>query len=315
MREEFNKGIEFCICTYNRIGYLKQCIGALLPQLIPGKTRLTIVDNHSTDGTGEYVQELEKGNPLVHYVFESEPGSSHARNTGWKVASYEWVFYLDDDCLPPEHFVSTALKTKEEFPMFDALGGPIDPLFTVTPPEWLPEGFGTFSLPFTTFTQIEKGFLRGGCFLIKRDVFTRIGGFNTSLGMQGMRIRYGEEIELQFRMRQAGMKIGYVPALHIGHHVRIEKLNLGWVLTSEYARRRDKMIFDPVSLPAATFNLCRTILGRLIWTPVHLFKILTGRSYSFKRALFDIFKPLAFRTGEWIGVVNHLKVKGQNKIH
>jgi len=133
-----------------------------------------------------------------------------------------------------------------------------------------------------------------------------LGGFNTELGVKGNALRYGEEIELQMRMREAGYSIGYTPSLQIAHWIRTDKLDLGWVLRSEFARRRDKVLFDPVSLPKATVHLCRTVLGRFLWTPVHLYHGLTSKSYSGKKALYDILKPMAFSTGEWWGTVQRI---------
>jgi GT2 family glycosyltransferase len=157
-------------------------------------------------------------------------------------------------------------------------------------------------LPYQELTQIVKGFLRGGCFLIRKRVLEKLGGFDTELGVTGNTLRYGEEIELQIRMREAGMRIAYAPILRIGHHVRSDKLNLWWVLRSEYARRRDKMVFDPISLAKASLRLLKTAFGRLLWTPVHLFNALTLTSYSFRKALYNIFQPLAYSAGEWMGV-------------
>ena len=119
--------------------------------------------------------------------------------------------------------------------------------------------------------------------------------------MRGKELHYGEEIELQVRMRKAGFSIAYAPSLRTDHFVRTDKLRLSWVLRSEYARRRDKMFFDRVPLPIASLHLIKTMAGRLIWTPVHLFTCLFNKSYSLKKAAYEITQPLAYSTGEWIG--------------
>ena len=45
------------IVTYNRLELLKECIRQVLSQTVPF-SYICIVDNHSTDGTGEYLDEL-----------------------------------------------------------------------------------------------------------------------------------------------------------------------------------------------------------------------------------------------------------------
>lgn len=137
--------------------------------------------------------------------------------------------------------------------------------------------------------------------MVKRAVLEKLNGFNPQLGVRGKELHYGEEIELQMRMRREGFSIGYAPSLRTDHFVRTDKLNMGWVLMSEYARRRDKMSFDPVPVPIATIHLLKTMAGRLLWTPVHLSKSLFNKSYSLKKAAYEIVQPLAYRWGEWVG--------------
>ena len=298
---ELHRGIEVCICTHNRKDYLQRCLEALMPQMVSGVSLLSVVDNNSSDGTKEYVQSIASENLLIRYVYEPQQGLSHARNRGWKEATHEWVFYLDDDCLPPAGIIDAALQLIKEYKSFDAIGGPISPLFTYTIPDWLPAGFGHFNMPYQEVTAIDTGFIRGGCLMVKRAVLEKLDGFNPELGVRGKELHYGEEIELQVRMRREGFTIGYAPSLRTDHFVRTDKLSMSWVLRSEYARRRDKMSFDRVPLPIASLHLLKTMAGRLIWTPVHLFTCLFNKSYSLKKAAYEITQPLAYSTGEWIG--------------
>ena len=302
-------GIELCICTYNRVDYLRLCMDALLPQLVSGKTKLTVVDNHSTDGTKEYVEAVAAQYDMVRYVFEPQQGLSHARNSGWTGSQYPWVFYFDDDCLPPDRIVNAALDLIALETTYDAFGGPIDSIFHGDIPDWLPKNYGDYSMPYSDVTLISKGYIRGGCMLIRRSVLESLGGFNTGLGVKGNALRYGEEIELQVRMRDAGYKIAYAPSLRTGHFVRTDKLSLSWVLRSQYARQRDRMVFDPVPFSIASLHLIKTIAGRFLWTPVHLASGLFAKSYSFKRAMYDILQPLAFTAGQWVGAIRHPKKK------
>ena len=302
-------GIELCICTYNRVDYLRLCMDAVLPQLVSGKTLLTVIDNHSTDGTKDYVEALAVKYDMVRYVFEPQQGLSHARNKGWAGTQYPWVFYLDDDCLPPDGIINAALDLIAREPTYDAFGGPIDSKFHGDIPDWLPKGYGDFSMPYSQLTQISKGYIRGGCMLIRKDVLQKLGGFDTNLGVKGNALRYGEELELQARMRKAGYKIAYAPSLRTGHFVRTDKLSLSWVLRSQYARQRDRMVFDPVPFSIASLHLIKTMAGRILWTPIHLASSLFAKTYSFKHAMYDILQPLAFTAGQWVGAIRYPKKK------
>src|SRR4030095_8033 len=120
MTQSLKTGIDFCICTFNRGDFLGQCIESLLPQIIPGHTMITVVDNNSTDGTQEFMYMLLREHNSVRYFIEKQQGLSNARNRGWKESEHEWVFYIDDDCVPPPHFVHEALDIIENHSEFDA---------------------------------------------------------------------------------------------------------------------------------------------------------------------------------------------------
>lgn len=87
------------IVTYNRIELLKECIKALLRQTYP--CDILIVDNASTDGTGEYLNKIDDTN-IFHQNTGANIGGAGGFNFGmrWAVESgYEYVWVMDDDCL------------------------------------------------------------------------------------------------------------------------------------------------------------------------------------------------------------------------
>ncbi len=302
------KGIDICICTFNRAEYLRQCVEKLIPQVTTGASIITIIDNNSTDNTKEYVNSLKSGNLPVRYFFEPEQGLSHARNKGWQECNHEWIFYIDDDCVPESDVIRNALVCISLYADLAAIGGPIHPVFSGSPPSWLPDGFGRFEMPFDEFTNIDTGYIRGGCLLVQKKILNEIGGFKTYLGVKGNTLAYGEEIELQDRLRRFGYKIGYAPILKMGHHVRIEKINPGWILLAEYARRRDKMLIDPIQPVGAVAGFLRTFGGRIIRIPLYLFIAMLKKDYTLNHALLDILKPLMYRSGELAGIIkNYLK--------
>ena len=66
---------------------------------------------------------------------------------------------------------------------------------------------------------------------MRREVFERIGMFDTSLGRTGKKLLGGEESDLFERMERAGMKCYYVPRAVMYHIIPAEKL------TAEYFER------------------------------------------------------------------------------
>ncbi len=300
--------IDFCICTHDRLPYLRRCLHALLPQVLGTPHSITVVDNLSPPEVRAYVNQLRNTYAFIRYMVEGTAGLSRARNTGWTSSGSEWIFYLDDDCLPDKDLVRAATEAILQFD-FEAMGGPIHPIFEPAKPDWVPEGFGSFLLRYQQPALLEKEFLRGGCFLVRRSVLQQLNGFREDLGMTGRKAAYGEELELQLRMRRKGLRIGYIPGLQTGHYVRAEKLNLAWMLHAEFARRRDKMAIEPVSLSLASWHLLRTIASRLYQVPVQLFRWGLRRQVPLKRVFFELAQPLAYRYGEWKGAWKHLREK------
>lgn len=89
------------IVTYNRIVLLKECIGAVLEQTVPVK-KIFIVNNASTDGTGEYLASLTVSNIEIINLPENTGGAG-GFNTGLKrsvEASADWAWLMDDDTIP-----------------------------------------------------------------------------------------------------------------------------------------------------------------------------------------------------------------------
>lgn len=87
------------VVTYNRIELLKECIKALQRQTYP--CDILIVDNASTDGTGEYLNKIDDTN-IFYQNTGANIGGAGGFNFGmrWAVESgYEYVWVMDDDCL------------------------------------------------------------------------------------------------------------------------------------------------------------------------------------------------------------------------
>lgn len=61
-----NKSVAVVVVTYNRKELLKECINALLNSTYKN-IKVLVIDNHSTDGTKDYISE-ELENEKVLYV-------------------------------------------------------------------------------------------------------------------------------------------------------------------------------------------------------------------------------------------------------
>jgi glycosyltransferase involved in cell wall biosynthesis len=85
--------ISVVIPTHNRCVLLERAIGSVLGQTRPAD-EIIIIDDGSTDGTGELVQ---KKYPALVYFYQENKGISSARNAGIEKARGEWIAFLDSD--------------------------------------------------------------------------------------------------------------------------------------------------------------------------------------------------------------------------
>jgi len=85
--------ISALIPTYNRAGYVGRAIESCLMQTLAPQ-EIIVVDDGSTDGTAEVLATY--GDKLT-VVRQSNSGLSAARNAGIRVASGDYVAFLDDD--------------------------------------------------------------------------------------------------------------------------------------------------------------------------------------------------------------------------
>lgn len=173
------------IPSYNRAGTLGRAIESVHNQSFPC-FEVIVVDDGSTDHSQKVVEAFTK----INYFYQENKGVSAARNRGAQIATGDWLIFLDsDDELLP--------KALEEFYkannlFIDAsvlLGGYI--LIKNTKE--------------TTFIP-EKGKYIGhlsGSFAMKKEVFDRLDGYDTSL-------KFAENTELFFRFDLLNETVGEV---------------------------------------------------------------------------------------------------------
>ena len=115
------------VVTYNRLNMLKKCIDCILSQ--DAACDLLIVDNASSDGSGDYCLDLiskrsDQGRPLsgrkiIYENTKANLGGAGGFNHGLRRAyelGYEYAWIMDDDALAEKNCLSELLKyTDREF--------------------------------------------------------------------------------------------------------------------------------------------------------------------------------------------------------
>lgn len=95
--------LSVCIPTYNRAGFLRECLSSIDPTELEGLVEIVVSDNASTDNTLAVLEEFQATHPL-HYVVQSENlGPDRNFDAVVAAASGEYCWLLgSDDVVEPD---------------------------------------------------------------------------------------------------------------------------------------------------------------------------------------------------------------------
>ena len=200
------------IPTYNRQEKLAQALEALFGQqgLEDIAWEIIIIDDGSTDGTGDAVKELSGESPVpLTYSYQENSGPAAARNQGIRTARAPLVLMIGDDILATPTLLTKHISAHRRYPYLqDAILGLVEwaPSLNITPfmRWWIENRFRFGAL------QAGKGEPRFSFFFtcnisVKREFLLNHGLFDESF-----RTAAYEDTELAYRLDQAGLKIHFV---------------------------------------------------------------------------------------------------------
>lgn len=220
------------VCTCSRVQLLRRAVESLLAQTWARDhvVELVIVDDGSSDGTAEYLKDLERTAPLrVCLVQGRREGIAGARNVGFSRAQGVWLASFDDDQIASADWLR-ALRERADAVGATALGGALTLLL---PPR---VDAGQLGARVRSILGEHAPFAAARPYtgqwhpatnnaLLRRDVYVRSGGFDVRF-TEG-----GEDKELFRRLARAGSMPWFEPAataLHITPLHRLERANLRW---------------------------------------------------------------------------------------
>ncbi|MDE6208312.1 MAG: glycosyltransferase [Lachnospiraceae bacterium] len=106
MSEVKKEYISVIIPVYNVYRYLGICIDSILNQTYD-KLEIILVDDGSTDGSGELCDEYADKDSRVIVIHQKNGGISSARNSGLDIASGEFITFVDSDDYLENHTYET----------------------------------------------------------------------------------------------------------------------------------------------------------------------------------------------------------------
>jgi len=259
--------------TYNRAAELPLAVESALDQTAsPDSYEIIVVDNNSTDGTAEVIGELTAQYPgRVFGVLERRQGVAYARQAGIDAARAELVGFFDDDVRIAREWVETILRTFEQHPDIDVLGGKVLPSWTAPPPAWLTsvhwaplalQDFG--DAPMSVSRENPRGLISANL-ACRKSIFERVGGFSPEFQRVKDSIGSLEDDEWIRRLWRSGGRALYVPDLVTYTIVPASRL------TRTYHRRWHKG-HGRFYAKLRADEMERTSVGTFLGVPAHLYR-------------------------------------------
>jgi N-acetylglucosaminyl-diphospho-decaprenol L-rhamnosyltransferase len=193
----------FVIPVFNQLHYTRGCLESLTKSGVKNPD-IIVVDNASTDGTGQYLAS-QPGLQVVSNT--TNLGCSAAWNQGIQAASpATWTIVMNNDVLVGPVF-------REGLVRFAEAGG-WDIVSPAMSEGELDYDFGAFSGDFLKKMRAVRrpGLASGVCFMVHRRVFEKIGTFDPKLGQAGY-----EDEDFFRRASVAGLRLATTGSAWLHH--------------------------------------------------------------------------------------------------
>lgn len=200
--------IDIILVTYNSKKYIKNCLESIFKSDYDlNKVGILVYDNNSNDETISILKELkeEYAKKLATFqIIEGEKnlGFGVANNLAAKNSLADYLFFLNIDC---EIYPDTLTKLEEEINKRENFG--------ILELKQTPYEHPKYYDPIT----LETKWSSGACFIIKKSLFFKVGGFDKNIFM------YCEDVDLSYKIRRLGEKIYYLNNISIIHYSYNEK--------------------------------------------------------------------------------------------
>lgn len=224
--------VSVIIVTYESRAFIDACLASVFQTSREWIAECRVVDNASRDGT---VERIRAHSPDVQiFVNPENLGFGRAVNIAARKVMGEFLLILNPDTIVQSGAVAELVQFLRYRPQAGACGPKVispDGCFRNDSRRGFPtplNAFGYFSGLDRVFPQSRTfgGYhrrwlsperevltecLSGSCLLIRRSVFEAVGGFDENYFL------FGEDIDLCWKIKQAGWETWYVPSAAVVH--------------------------------------------------------------------------------------------------
>lgn len=209
-----NVKLSIIVPVYNRPDEVSELLESLSKQTDKDFEVLIIEDGSSLKC--DEVCKAYEGKLDLHYYFKPNSGRSETRNYGMDRASGNYFIIFDSDCIMPSEYIETVKRYLNE-DYVDCYGGP----------DAADSSFNDMqkAISYAMTSMLTTGGIRGATknvnkfsprsfnMGISKEVYEKIGGYKNMIG---------EDIDLSFRIKEAGFKTRLFPDARVFHKRRVD---------------------------------------------------------------------------------------------
>lgn len=194
--------LDVSVVTYNSSMLLEAFFNSLLTQAFPVKhINLIFVDNDSTDNTLDVLKKLrlqhQDAFASIGVISRPNDGFGAGHNAGINAGKAPFVLVVNPDIQFENHtltkLLETALCGSENDACWESRQKPYEH----------PKLYDPITL--------ETNWCSHACVLLRRSAMASIGGYDERIFL------YGEDVEVSYRLREAGYTLRYVPSSTVWH--------------------------------------------------------------------------------------------------
>ncbi|CAG0971871.1 Putative mycofactocin biosynthesis glycosyltransferase MftF [Anaerolineae bacterium] len=293
MADHVNTGmVSVIIPAKNEGRRIARTLTAVLAQDFAGPYEVIVVDNGSTDGTGEEARRFP-----VTVLEEPRPGRAQARNAGIRSASGEILVFLDADCAPQSSWLRELLIPFSE-PDVGCVAGEILPTDIETELHRYLSKIGYFSQK-TTLSHPFRPFAQTGNAAYRKSVIDMIGLFDEGLlSGQDADLTWRMLLETDKRLEFAETAIVYHPYPKESRGFFKQRMRHAYGSVALFVKYRSYM---PVKGKKETYWEYRALLKRALRTALAM--VLNKNRDDVREQWFLVLAELSAKTGRVLGSI------------
>jgi len=201
--------ISVLICTYNR----GQLIHDTLQSLIEGQEHkpdeIIVVNGGGENNCSAILDFWKTKFSALQEVVTTNVNLATSRNIGLALCKGDIIIQTDDDAIPFPDWVKRIKECHQRYPEAGVIGGEV---VDASGKSWVVKVADAITFPFySNVTEVRS--VPGVNSSYKREVIDQVGEYDVTMFR-------GEDVDYNWRARQAGWKVLYIPEIKLYHQHR-----------------------------------------------------------------------------------------------